>query len=343
MKNFFLVILFFLVFAKNAYAQEILSVDNARSYVIDLDEGGKKYPLEDFLKPEKLSFLEGHKLEAHIIINRVITTNPPDTYVFEMRTDLWNAEWQYKIFGETKVYKAVKITIWNNPQDHSSFSFDIVLSGEVPKPAVKVVEPHFESYMGEGPGFKNTKLAIFTIYNGEVNPINKVQEVGEYAFLSTNSDIKMYLEQINKNLDTSGLQKDYIGALEEHKEYILKLSKNGHIGLALDLSKSFAGVVKDITGLSAPKNRNMLPIIVVAMALLAIGIGFVGYIIGQGKKKIESEVLDQFCRYLNTLDQNMDKLKNIEPEKQKIEFETIKLQIATSIAGFKDILNQLNQ
>ncbi len=346
MKKFLLIILFLLVLADSAQGQEILSVDNARSYVLDLDDGGKKYPIEDFLKSDKLSFLEGHKLQAYIIINRVTTSNPPDTYVLEMRTDLRNAEWQYKIFGETKVIKGVKVIVWNNPRDHSAFSFDIVLSGEVPKPAIKTVEPYFESYTGEGPGFRHTKLAIFTIYNGEVNPNNIVQDVGEYAFFSTNSDIKKYLEEIKKNLDTSGLGKDYVNALEEQKKYILKLGeKDGHVGLSLDLSRSFAGMVANIKSISPKDNTMLLVAVIIGAILLAVVIGIAGYKMGQGEKSISPELLNQFDTSCNTLKQNLDKLERIDisgiPRDQAAEIATIKRQAATSIASLKNILNQL--
>ncbi len=343
MKKFYIVVLILLFLAKSAYAQEVLSVDNARSYVLDLDDGGKKYSLAKFLESERLSFLEGHKLEAHIIINKVATSNPPDTYVFEMRTDLWNAEWQYKIFGETKVFKSVKITVWNNPQEHSAYSFDVVISGEVPKPAIKIVEPHFESYSGEGPGFRNTNLAIFTIYNGEINPTNKVQEVGEYAFLSTNLNIKTYLEKIEKNLDISGLPKDYVIALENHKEYIKKLSEDGHVGLAFDLSQSFATVVGKINNLPSNKDsRNTLIIAILVIIILTSVAGVIGY--RAGHKRVPQYILDRFDRSLETLDRNNQELISIDAvNEQRTKFSNIKSEIDLSIAENKDARGELEK
>ncbi len=345
MKNFILFVLFLLVFAQSAYGQEVLSVEKARSYVLDMSDGGKKYPLEDFLKPEKLSFFEGHKLKAYISLKDSAST-PMDTYVLAMETDLKNAEWQYKIFGETTVRYGVRITIWNNSRDHSASSFDIELSGEVPTPAIDTIEPYYESYkLGKGPGIGKNNLAIFTIYDGEINPKNKVQNVGEYAFLSTNQKINMDLEEIKKNLDTSGLDKDSAIALEELKKYILKLGeKEGHIGLSLDLSRSFANLKNRLP----PKDNSMLLVVVVIGAILLAAItGFAGYKMGQGEKSIPPDILNQFDTSYNTLQQNFDRLERINISSlpgagdQAVQLEGIKRQIATSLASLKNILNQL--
>lgn len=345
MKKFFLIVLCILLLSGSAYGQEILSVDNSRSYVLNLDDGGKKYLLEDFDIPrsEQLLFLEGQKLEAHIFIMRDPSSNPRNTYVLEMRTELRNAEWQYKIFGETKVISSVKSTVWNSSRDHSASSFEIVLSGEVPKPVIRTEEPHFTGYTGEGPGFRNSELAIFTIYDGQVT---KVQDVGEYTFLSTNPDINSYKEIIKKNLDVSGLDPDHVDALEEQRENILRLSENGHVGLALDLSESFAGMAARFKSMP-DDNANILLILVIGGILLAVMTGVIGYKAGQGGGNVSPELINQMERSLNTLKQNAEKLEKIDissipgAEVQAMELEKIKRQVSPSIAGLKNILNRL--
>jgi hypothetical protein len=342
MKKNVLVILCILVLVKSACGQEILAVDTTRSFVLNLDEGAKKYLLEEFLKNEQLSFLERQKLEAHIFIMR--KSNPRDTYVLEMRTDLWNAEWQYKISGETTVFKTAKFTVWDSPQEHSASSFEIVLTGEVPKPAIKIEEPYFKDYTGEGPGFRKSELAVFTIYDGQ-EAINKVQDVGGYAFLSTNPDIKRYLEEIKKNTDTSVLGKEYALALEEQKNHILLLSTNGHVGLALDLSKSFAGMVNKLP--SPDRNGNSVLLGALAAILLALVTGFIGYQVGHGKEGVDTERIEQLERSYSILKQNVEKLDKIDissipgAETQATELETVKRQVAPSIARLKHMISQM--
>lgn len=346
MKKTIAVMLFILILVKGACGQEILTVDTTKSFVLNLDEGGKKYSLEEFLKPEQLSFLERQKLEAHIFIMR--KSNPQDTYVLEMRTDLWNAEWQYKIFGETKVFKTAKLTVWDSSADHSASSFEIILSGEVPKPAIKIEEPHFKGYTGEGPGFRDSELAVFTIYDGNETS-NKVQDVGEYAFLSTNPDIKKYLEEIKNNLDISGLDEEFAYALEEQRIYILGLGENGHVGLALDLSESFARMADKLPANEDDTSGNILFIGIIVAILLAIVTGFVGYQIGQGKEGVDEQLVEQMERSYNTLKQNSEKLDKIDlssipgAETQAMELETIKRQVGPSVAGLKHMIKQLRQ
>lgn len=342
MKKNIIIILVILALAQSSSGQEVLTVDTTRSFVLNLDDGGKKYLLEEFLKSEQLSFLERQKLEAHIFITR--KSNPRDTYVLEMRTDLRDAEWQYKIHGETEVFNNAKLTVWDSPQDHSASSFEIVLSGRVPKPAIKIEEPHFKEYTGEGPGFRDSELAVFTIYDGD-EAIKKVQDVGEYPFLSTNPDIKRYLEEIKTNLDTSGLDREYADALEEQRGYILGLSENGHVGLALDLSQSFAGMVAKL--LVPEDNGNSLLIFVVVGILLVLVTGFVGYKVGQEREGVDTELIEQMERSYKTLKQNVERLEKIDissipgAETQALELETVKRQVTPGVASLKNTINQI--
>ena len=344
-KDILLFILFLLLLVQNAYGQELLSVDKDKSYVLDLTDGAKKYPLEDFFNPDNLSFFEGHKLKAYIFILKESASNPRDTYVLDLETDLKNAEWQYKIFGETTVRDGVRIIVWNNSRDHSAPSFDIELSGEVPTPAIDIIEPYYESYnLGKGPGIGRNKLAVFTIYDGEINPINKVQNVGEYGFFSTNQKINMDLEEIRKNLDTTGLAKNSADDLEQLKKYILKLGeKDGHMGLSLDLSRIFVNIK---SSLPTQDNRLLIAMVIVAI-LVAVVTGFAGYKMGQGEKNISPDLLNQFDTSYSALKQNLDKLERIDisslpgASDQAVQLEGIKRQIATGLASIRNRLNQL--
>jgi hypothetical protein len=340
-----LFILLILMFVNTANGLE-LSIDNARSFVINIDDAGNKYPIEDFLISTKHSFLEGEKLEVHIFFTKTPSSNPKDSYGLEVRTELKDPEWQYKIYGETKSMRVDKWTVWDNSRDHLESYFEIVLYGKVPKPVIKIEEPNFKDYTGEGPGFRNTELSIFAIYDG-TDAKNKVQDAGAYTFTSTNSDINGYLEKIRSNLDTSGLDNDQTGTLNEHKNYISRLSSNGHVGLAYDLSGSFAKIVESLRKSEPGSSKNIMIIAIIGAIVLAIITGIAGYKMGQGKEPMSPELISQMERSYNTLKLNADKLEKINissisgAEKEAADLETIKRQIAPSISGIKTIINQL--
>ncbi|NJD54052.1 MAG: hypothetical protein FIB07_14435 [Candidatus Methanoperedens sp.] len=343
-----LFVLIILLLTNTVNAQEILSIDNSRSYVINIDDAGKKYPIEDFLTSNKHSFIEGQKLEAHFFFIKTSSSNPRDSYGLEVRTELKDPEWQYKIYGETKSMRVDKWTVWNNSRDHLESFFEIVLYGRIPKPSIKIEEPNFKDYTGEGPGLRNTELSIFTVYDG-TDAKNKIQDAGAYNFISTNSNIKDYLDKIQSNLDTSNLNINHINALNEQKEYISGLSRNGHVGLAYDLSKSFAKIVEYLRN-NKPENddnKGTMLIAIVVGITLAVITGIAGYKIGQGGEKVSPELINQMDRSYNTLKQNADKLEKINissipgAEKEAADIESIKRQITPSIAGLKNILNQL--
>jgi hypothetical protein len=349
MKKIFVIMVLLLICAKGASAQEVLSVDTSKSFVIIVDEGGKKYMLDDFIQSDQLSFLEGQQLEAHFFITRT-TSNPRDTYMLEMLTDLVSAEWQYEILGNITRFNTAKLTVWDSPQEHSASSFEVVLNGNVPKPAVRIEEPYFKDYIGEGPGFRSTELAMFTIFDGH-DAISKLQVVGKYTFLSTNPDIEQYLEEINTNLDTSGLPKDYVDILKPQKDNILTLSRTGHVGLALDLSRTYAETVKELTAIApSDKNGNTITRLILGALiaiLLAVVTGVIGYKVGQGGEKVSDEVINQMEQSHDKLKEQADKLGQIDissvpgAEQQAAELETIKRQISLSTAGLKNILNRL--
>lgn len=349
MKKIFVIMILLLVCARGASAQEVLSIDTSKSFVIIIDEGGKKYMLEEFIRSDQLSFLEGQQLEAHFFIKRT-TSNPRDTYVLEMLTDLVNAEWQYEILGNITRFNTAKLTVWNTPREHSASSFEVVLNGRVPKPAIKIEEPYFKDYIGEGPGFRSNELAMFTVFDGH-DAITKVQVVGRYVFLSTNPDIERYMEEINTNLDTSGLPDDYADILEEQKEYIVTLSRTGHVGLALDLSRTYAKTVKELVGIApGDKNTNTITGLILGAfiaVILAVVTGVIGYKVGQGGEKESDEVIDQIEQSYNTLKEDTEKLEQIDissvpgAEQQAAELETVKRQVSLSTAGLKNILTRL--
>lgn len=348
MKHIVFIPLLVLVCATCASAQEVLSIDNSQSFVIIIGEGGEKYTLEDFLQSDQLYFLEGQKLEAHFFIRRT-SSNPRDTYVLEMRTDLGNAEWQYEILGNITRFQAAKVTVWDSPRDHSASSFEIVLNGNVPKPAIKIEEPYFKGYTGEGPGFRNNELAMFTVFDG-YDAVTKVQVVGNYAFFSTNSEIERYLEEIHKNLDTSGLPEEYADVLKEQHDYIAALSRSGHVGIAFDLSKSYAESVRKLAGIPPPGNQNTVTMLILAAAvaiILALVTGVIGYKVGQGKEGVSGELIEQLEQSYNTLKTIGEKIEQIDidnvpgAERQATELETVKRQVSLNTAGLKYILNRL--
>ena len=350
MKKILVIMVLLLVYANTVSAQEVLSIDTSKSFVIIIDEGGKKYMLDDFIQSDKLLFLDGQQLEAHFFITRA-TSNPRDTYVLEMLTDLGNAEWQYEILGNITQFKTAKLTIWDSPQEHSVSSFEVVLNGKVPKAAVKIEEPYFKDYIGEGPGFRSTELAMFTVFDGH-DAITKVQVVGKYTFFSTNPDIEQYLEEIKTNLDTSGLSEDYADILQPQKDYILTLSRTGHVGLALDLSRTYAETVQELSVIAPDTNNGNTTITGLILGalvaiLLAAVTGVFGYKVGQGGEKMSNEVIDQMELSYDTLKQQADNLGHIDissvpgAEQQAAELETVKRQISLSTAGLKNILNRL--
>lgn len=277
MRKFLITLIFLAIFINGVHAEEILRINYDRSKVVDIEDGKKEYSLKDFMASEP-KLIEGHQIEMNVIIYKEPASNPLDTYVLEMRTELQPPiEWNYKIPGKkTQIYETVKSIVWEN-SDHFAPEFEISMRGRVPRPEIPIKEPNFEDYNGKGPGLRKIELAVFTIYDGQVDPSKIVDKIGTINFVATNSKINDKLTEIDKSLNTSDIGKEYVASLGEQKEYIKELSNTGHIGIALDLSKNFEKFVKNIKSISPPDNKKLVFVGIIGLIIALI----IGIVIGK--------------------------------------------------------------
>lgn len=338
--SFVYILLFFSLFTNIAYGEEFLSIDES-SYV---DINGQPIKLSDFRNSDQL-LMEKQKIEAHIKFKK-IASNPRDTYVLKMETDLTNPQWQFMI--DEKIVDFSDKGEWETwkSQYHGVNYFEIIITGYVPQPSVEIEEPKFEKkgYTGKGPGLIKRKIARFKVIDEK---IITQQEFVEYSVTPTNDDVKRYLNEINTNLNTSlSLPEEYSELLRDMRQNILKLSNEGHIGWALEMSKSFEGMVNKLnTIIIIPRKESNTVLIAVITALIAVCIGFIaGRKIGQGRDMPDIGVIKKEC---DNLKQNSDLLQLIDISNltdvgdQGVKLEQIKRDIAKGTISLKSKINQL--
>ncbi|MBC8520958.1 MAG: hypothetical protein H8D26_03065 [Methanomicrobia archaeon] len=264
MKHLFFISLVVLSFALlflsigigTAAVQDVLRLDEDKSYVLNL-ETGSKLSYTDFLRPENSKQFEGDRLEFNIYVSK--TGNPIlDDYVLELRTNMDDPEWK---FGDYISHKASDI-VWKGKEEHELMVPKVILSGEVPKPIKKVKEPGFEAYdiYGIGEGEVYVELTVGTTRDGAtletiIQPLEPT-----IKFFSTNKEIQDAEDKIDKNLEEA---KGKIGPTGLEEE-IRKLYEEGHPGWASKLSEHY----KELSVAAEPPPLTLYVILSVMLGLM---------------------------------------------------------------------------
>jgi hypothetical protein len=253
-----------------ASAQDVLKLDEDKSYVINLDTGGTKTYYTDFLNTDQF---EGHTLEFHIYVNKVEKTPILDEYVLKQETNLENPEWK---FGDD-FRRSAEWIVWKGKEEHELPLPPIVLTGEVPKPIKKVKEPGF-AYDVDGIGKREVyvKLTVGTMKDEATleTIIQKLEPSME--FFSTSEEIQDARVEIDKNLAEA---RSEIGEETELEKDIRELFEEGHPGWASRLSEHYKAPTV------AERQPLLLYIILCLIVGLILGSGFVYVYVSRGGGK----------------------------------------------------------
>jgi len=256
-----------LLVVEAAAVQEVLKLDEDKSYVRNLDTGIENN-YTDVLDSEQL---EGDMLEFHIYLGK--TGNPIlDDYVLELRTNLDNPEWK---FGDNLSHSANWI-VWKGKEAHERVVPKVVLTGEVPKPITKVKEPGFDAYDVYGIGEEEVYVELTVGMTArDATTLETIVQKLEPAmrFLCTNEGIKRAKSELDANLEDA---KEKIGyyPLEED---IRDLYKEGHPGWASKLSEHY----KELSVGAEPRPVELYVILAILFGLL-LGAGLVYVYVSRG-------------------------------------------------------------
>lgn len=244
-----------------ASAQDVLRLDEDRSYVLNLETGSKQ-TYEEFLYSDQL---EGTRLEFNIYVSKIEKVHILDEYVLKLETNMENPEWK---FGDD-IYHSAEVIVWKGKEEHERIVPKVILSGEVPKPIKTVEEPGFEAYKeidGIGKREVYVKLTVGTTKDGAtleiiIQPLEPAME-----FLSTNEGIQQAKSEIEENLEEA---KGKIGPTELEED-IRRLYEEGHPGWASKLSEHY----KELSVVAEPPPLELYVILSVMLGLI-LGSAFV--------------------------------------------------------------------
>ena len=259
-----------------AAVQEVLKLDEKKSYVRNLDTGIEQN-YTDILDSEQL---EGNMLEFHIYVSK--TGNPIlDDYVLELRTNMDSPEWK---FGDDLSHSANWI-VWKGTEAHEHVVPKVILSGEVPKPIRKVKEPGFEGYDLYGIGEKDVYVELTVGTTRDAATLDTIIQRLEptMTFFSTSEAIRATKREMDTNLEEAKAKiGDY--SLEED---IKELYEAGHPGWASKLSEHY----NELSVGAEPKPVGLYAIIALMLGLiLGAGIVYVYVSRGGGKGMDLSEI-----------------------------------------------------
>ena len=254
-----------------AAVQDVLRLDEDKSYVLNL-ETGSKMSYAEFLKYHSDQF-EGDRLEFHIYVSK--TGNPIlDDYVLKLATNMEYPEWK---FGDD-IYHSAEVIVWKGKEEHERMVPKVILSGEVPEPIIEVKEPDFESYViyGIGKGEVYVTLTVGTTKDGATleTIIQKLEPT--IKFFSTSEEIQNAEREIDKNLEEA---RGKIGGTDLEED-IKKLYEEGHPGWASKLSEHY----KKLSVAAEPPPLTLYVILSVIMGLI-LGSAFVYVYVSRGGGK----------------------------------------------------------
>jgi hypothetical protein len=250
-----------------ASAQDVLRLDEEKSYVLNL-ETGSKTSYKTFLESEQL---EGNRLEFWIYVSR--TENPVlADYVLELRTDMDNPEWK---FGDA-FSRSANWVVWEEEEHEFPIPSPIILSADVPKPIRSVKEPGFESYDLKGISKEVVEVRL-TVGRMRDENITYIQELTpSMKFFSTSEEIQDAKSKIDKNLEEA---RGKIGGTDL-EDAIRELYERGHPGWASELSEHY----KELSVVAEPPPVIFYALLSVIVGLI-LGSGFVYVYVSRGGGK----------------------------------------------------------
>ncbi len=300
-----------------------LEINELESYAVDVTVG-KRYEWAQLEEGVKLE--TGHKIEFYFTIDcRITPVLIPEDYVLELSTDMDRAVWQYELRESVQTSKAY---VWNAEEEHEWARFHVQLTGFVPKTIDKIKEPGFqkpqveEDYILDGIKEKTcyVKLAVYKSYLKGTDLGDFDSTIAEISYLATNQRINQLSTEMNKNLSTDLLEKDWnkkyvdhleeagtaLSSIEDMAGEIESLSREGHPGWALELSKSFQSMTQNLQYLPAPGKFPLFSFL--AVAILCAGGGLVaGAFLSRTRKPGPSaESLDMAVSALGMIVKDME-------------------------------------
>jgi len=314
-----------------ASAQDVLRLDEDKSYVLNLETGSKQ-TYEEFLNTDQF---EGTRLEFNIYVSKIEKVHIPDEYVLKLETNMENPEWK---FGDD-IYHSAEVIVWKGKETHERMVPKVILSGEVPKPIRKVKEPEFEAYDidGIGKGEVYVKLTVGETKDGATLETIRQRLEPTMEFLSTNEGIQDAKSKIDENLEEA---RGKIGPTELEED-IRKLYEEGHPGWASMLSEHYKKL-----SVAAEPPPLMLYVILSVIVGLILGSAFV-YVYGSrggGKgvdvSKISAELndtsgkIDAKTSSINAISTKF--ARSEDDEKRSAARELIKIR-----ASFNEISNEI--
>ncbi len=258
------------LFVGIASAQEdVLRLDEDKSYVLNLETGNKS-TYEVFLNSDQF---EGTRLEFNIYVSKIEKVHIPDEYVLKLETNMENPEW---MFGDD-IYHLAEVIVWKGKEEHELMVPKVILSAEVPKPIKKVKEPGFE-YDIDGIGKREVYVKLTVGTMGDEGTLERIIQPLEPSmkFYSTSKEIQAAKSEIEENLEEA---RDKIGPTGLEEE-IRKLYEKGHPGWASVLSEHY----KNLSVAAEPPPLTLYIILAVILGLI-LGSAFVYVYVSRGGGK----------------------------------------------------------
>ena len=328
-----LLLAFLFLAVGTASAQDVLRLDVDKSYVINLDEGGKKTSYTDFLGTDPY---DGNKLEFHIYVNKVEKTPILDEYVLKLETNLDNPQWK---FGDV-LRNSAEWIVWKGKEEHESAIPKVILSGEVPKPIKKVKEPGFP-YDLDGIGKREAyvKLTVGTTSDGATleTIIQKLEPSME--FFSTSEEIQAAKSTIDENL---GEAKGKIGGTDLEED-INSLYEEGHPGWASRLSEHY----KELSVVAEPPPLALYLILAVILGLLLGSVCAYLYVSRGGGKGVDvrqiSEELDETSGRIDEKSSSINAISTRLSRSEDEEKRTVARELIRIRASLNEFSNEIRE
>jgi len=319
--------LLFLSVGTASAQQDVLRLDEDKSYVLNLETGSKQTYV-DFLDSKQF---EDSRLEFHIYTRK--TGNPIlEDYVLELRTNMENPEWKV---GDD-IYHSANVIVWKGEEEHEQMVPKVILSGEVPEPILEVKEPEFESYVihGIGEGEVYIELTVGTTKDGATleSIIQKLEPSME--FFSTNEGIQQAKREMDENLDEA---RGKIGGTDLEED-IKKLYDEGHPGWASVLSEHY----KELSAVAEPPPLTLYVLLAVIVGLiLGSALVYVYVSRGGGKGVDVSQISEELNETSGRIEEKSSSINAISTKFSRSEDDE-KRSVARELIRIRASLNEIS-